>query len=347
MPSETRSYSSVSLIVVATVWLVSLFAFQVSEAWARTYRMEYTFETPASEVWAPIPRFWDGNGIVDVAIAEITPEPTDRYYDSGGTEIGYWKTTGGGNQTFKIIFEIEVSPIFHNISEYQQWPPYDTTTELYKKHTASVVWAQSDSPEIVATAQGIAGFETNRFKQARLFYYWIRSRSWASLGPTDYEDALSALQNQRAACGGMANLFVAFCRSVGIPARNVSSLSQVGSDQFTTGTLRSFADLETHVWAEFYLQDYGWVQCDATQPDMFARIPRERVITAKGNDILLGHNYSSNDYNNINGERSWFHLACTPGQENVSLTISSVGSEDGGGGGGGCLTGTAAYGSRR
>lgn len=290
----------------------------------RSYRMEYAIEVAEPKVWMPVPRYWDGNGVRNVEIVEISPPPTDRYQESNGTEIAYWRTSGDDTKTFKVIFEMDISYIEHDIDENASWPPYDETSELYIKNTAAALSVQCDHPEIIAKANDIVGQESNPYKQARLLHEWVAINIRSDPGP---QDALSVLRNGRADCAGHANLFVALCRAIGIPARNVAGLLPPGN-QFADGSFfwstTEEGGLGTHVWAELYLPSYGWVQCDPSNGTQFARIYQERVITSKGNDIVLGHA-------NTCGELAWFHIPYAPCQnESVPLwlTVQYLGRPD-------------------
>lgn len=118
----------------------------------RSYRMKYAIEVAEPEVWIPVPRYWDGNDVRDVKIVEISPPPTDRYQEINGTEIAYWHTSGGDTKTFKVIFEMDISYIEHDIDENASWPPSDETSDLYIKNTAAALSVQCDHPEIMARA---------------------------------------------------------------------------------------------------------------------------------------------------------------------------------------------------
>lgn len=306
---------------------------------SRKYRMELQYDTRFDRpetLWFPIPHLWEGNGVKNLNIIEISPAPTDRYYDPNGTgtEIGYWELSGNGTEIISILFTVELSLIRHCIDENQKWPPYDTNSKLYQKNTAPTPWVQSDHPEIVGAAQSIIGSETNPYKQARLIFNWVSSEIQGSpqgQPPEPDGDALLVLKRGTAGCGGYANLFVAFCRSQGIPARNVATWvppAEDGATFFEDGShCYDCADARwgTHTWAEFYLPNYGWVQCDPTQPNYFARIPQERIAISKGNDMLFDHDHSCDGdegWNLIGQEAPWFHLPRVPCQSGGGMTLN-------------------------
>ena len=296
---------------------------------SRKYRMSFQYDTSIDrpqKVWLPIPRSWDSNGVNALKIIKIVPTPNDRYYDPNGTgtEIAYWELSGEGTEKIRIIFDAELSLIRHCIDKDHPWPPYNKNTELYKKNTAPTPWVQSDHPDIVSAAQSIVGSETNPYKQARLIFNWVNSeiRGSPTDGPPEPDgDALLVLQRGTAGCGGYANLFVALCRSVGIPARNIGvwtpPMGFEGQNPYFEYGLHCYDcqnfGFGTHVMAEFFLQDYGWVQCDTSQggtPLQFGNIPQERLFLSKGNEIELlnDHDCPTDEIhgNSMNGVHAWF-----------------------------------------
>jgi hypothetical protein len=105
-------------------------------------------------------------------------------------------------------------------------------------------------------------------------------------------------------CSQKTALFVALCRAIGIPARSVSAYTGwapwIERDdvkakyRFETklspeglAATQLYAELGSHMWAEFFIPNYGWIPTDPTSGIMGRRDNR-RWITYKGRDILLG-----------------------------------------------------------
>ncbi len=104
-------------------------------------------------------------------------------------------------------------------------------------------------------------------------------------------------------CAHFSALFVALCRSEGIPARCIYGrigwrpfLNEQNSKMFskldTMVNDEGFAGaqhhgLGPHMWAEFFLQGVGWIPVDP-QAGIFGRLDNYRVILSKGRDIDLG-----------------------------------------------------------
>ena len=265
------------------------------------YRMEYAVRTELPHVWMPVPRYWDGNGVRQLSILDISPPPTDRYRESNGTEIVFWDNPSQATQTFELQFDAEVGFLEYGIDESREWPPYDVSSSLYQKNTVATTLVQVDHPEIRRQAGLIVGAETNPYRKAQLIHWWVNQN--IDGGPGN-NDALSTLRDRIAGCNGYANLFVALCRASGVPARNVAGICAHNQPTLQSG---NFLDgtLGFHTWAEFYLPELGWIQVDPTRQEMFASIPEPRLVTSKGNDIRLRPPFPDD------GEVALFHLPMT------------------------------------
>lgn len=221
---------------------------------------EMLAENGTLKVWIPLPVEIESQK--DIRILSLEPE---KYIVSEPV------TTGDiGQAYFEIPLE-EMSDSFINLSAAYQFTtferrfeidpdtiePYDTTSELYKKYTAS----QSNieiTPEIATLAESIIGDEKNPYRKARLIYEYIITTYPYSNVPHAYLSAANIpestymLETGFGDCGTQSMLFSALCRSVGIPAR------ASGGYQLVPGLAG------THFWAEFYLPGYGWIPVDVT-----------------------------------------------------------------------------------
>ncbi len=199
--------------------------------------------------------------------------------------------------------------------------PYDTTSSLYTENTKATAWAQSSNPDIISQSVTIVGNETNPYNKAKLIHEWVaKNISNPPEGPLFEFDALSTLQEGWGDCAGKANLFVALCRAAGVPARNISGIQAPNFSTFQSGEWY-WPDVPFHTWTEFYIEGYGWVENDPTSFSRFAKLLQERIITAKGNDIIIGNGNTCSDHTTMSGTRSYFHIPLSPCQDNVDLAL--------------------------
>lgn len=138
---------------------------------------------------------------------------------------------------------------------------YDADSEAYRLYTQPEELIQSNNPEIVRTAQAIVGNEENPHRKALLIYNFVIKHLRYEV-QNEEKGALWALENRKGDCSEYSYLFVALCRAVGIPAR-----VQAG---FAFHYVNEVIE-DGHMWAEYYLEGYGWIPVDAAWK-MFGQI---------------------------------------------------------------------------
>lgn len=121
---------------------------------------------------------------------------------------------------------------------------------------------ESDHQAIRSCAAKACGNASNPYEMSRQLFAFVNNhmnydQSSASRG------ALWALESRRGVCQDYVDLFVALCRTSGIPARRVYGFRYNLRDDGDLESPRLLGD-KHHVWAEVYLGDYGWVPVDPT-----------------------------------------------------------------------------------
>lgn len=316
-------------LFVVLIFLTFILISDASYA-ARSYRMVYSFTPKVSAnigFWVPIPTPRDKNGVVDTEIVKISPPTGSRMDVETGNKAVRWPDSDL-NRQLTVTFDVELAPVTLQVNPNTTYGSYNTHTQEYLLYTAATSYVQSDDPTIVNRATSIVGNNTNPYIKAKLIYNWVNSnlKPLNSFSP----DALTALSNLGGHCGSYANLFVALCRAVGIPARNISGFLAhnqgfAEAGHFSSGSwtwTQSNRGFSAHVWAEFMLPNGVWVQVDASDPThgLFGSIPSERVILSKGSRIILDPKEP--------GEHNWFHLPVGAGQiedSSVRLSITYLG----------------------
>ncbi|MGQ9624233.1 MAG: transglutaminase-like domain-containing protein [Candidatus Bathycorpusculaceae bacterium] len=176
--------------------------------------------------------------------------------DDFGNLYAVWNNLRiGGGQGFTV--EISYNVVSFGV-HYQINPnlmaEYNKSSSLYQAYTQPETLIESDSQEINSTAQNIVGDENNVHEKVSKIYNFV-------VGHIKYKaqeeemGALWALRNGVGDCSEFSYLFVALCRAVGIPARVQAGFA----------FHRETAVVEDgHMWAEYYIENYGWVPVDAT-----------------------------------------------------------------------------------
>ena len=255
----------------------------------KAYRVVYSVtvtntscQMDSLEIWIPRPIQW--NAQRDVCIEEVTPAASNVYADSvHGNGICYWlfnNPPSAGNsitvsQTFTYVgydMSVNVDPSLVG--------SYDQTSNLYQIYTASEDKIEAADPDIQSTAEAIVGSEINPYEKARLIYGWVLDHM-VYQSYDGFNGALLSLHNGWGECGDYSTLFCALLRATGVPARPVVGwLAETGHSH--------------HVWAEFFLPNYGWVPVDPSWDDgntpwkFFGSVPcSRRLISSKGSNIEL------------------------------------------------------------
>ncbi len=288
----------------------------------RVYNVEMSFEIvpdPAKidrdrdlKVWIPIPREWDSQK--NVQIVSIKPEPHSQNTDPEyGNKIFYWDF---GKYPEKASYQVNihariVSYEIHTMIDSSNIKPYDKTSKEYELYTKSG-YTIHITPKVKELAKAAIGSENSPYIQAQKILAFVNNiiryeqnmnRSLDYMFSTSNIDERSGEEYFIGDCSHYSALFVGLCRSEGIPARCV--YGRIGWAPFLNeGNSRMYSELDTvltddgfagaqhhgmgpHMWAEFYLPDYGWIPVDPTS-GQFGQLHNYKVIMSKGRDINLG-----------------------------------------------------------
>jgi len=196
----------------------------------------------------------------DVEYISIDPQPDQIVTrDIDGNQIEYWDlseeivkhrdiaiTRRIRFKAYETAFRIDPKKI----------GAYDTDDPLYRYYTRTQEFMEL-TPEVISLAKEIVKGETNPFLNARAIYSWCVDNITYKYPPN--RGIRFSLPRRSGDCGCYGFIFVSLCRAVGIPARMVN------------GHWACAAKMNYHVWAEFYLPNYGWIPADPT----VGRIARE------------------------------------------------------------------------
>jgi hypothetical protein len=188
-------------------------------------------------------------------ISSSMGQPTILNDDSGNKYVCWRNIVIDEKQTFAIEMNYYlISFSTRYIINSSLIVDYDTSSNLYKKYTRPEELIQSNDPQIILTMENITKNESNVHEKVSKIYNFVTSH--IRYAKQDNENgALWALENGVGDCSEYSYLFVALCRAAGIPAR-----IQAG---FAFRTLGEILE-DGHMWAEYYLENYGWIPVDAT-----------------------------------------------------------------------------------
>jgi len=131
---------------------------------------------------------------------------------------------------------------------------YDTSSETYKKYVEPEERIESNNSTIILLAHNLTNNVDNWHEKAVTIYNFVH-RHMHYEEQEEERGALWALENGAGDCSEYSYLFVALCRAAGIPARIQAGFAFHRESE----TLE-----DGHMWAEYYLQNYGWIPVDVT-----------------------------------------------------------------------------------
>ena len=168
--------------------------------------------------------------------------------------------------------------------------PYQESSPEYRTYTAADPLVPSDAEEIRAALEEIDGAgDSNPYRRARAVYDWLLENILHRQNSGDPDRRpLDALRIKNGGVYDTAILFCALARAAGIPAVPVAGILI---------DIRQTA--VPHWWAEFYIENFGWVPVD---PGMAAGIPYAPVH----NETEAADWYFGNiDGNRVAFSRGW------------------------------------------
>jgi hypothetical protein len=244
------------------------------------YTMSYTYQNPSDspmEVWFSVPCDTAGQRITQVKSAPTPNEVHEHPFEN--TQWYY---------TLPPQAQIEIT-IAYTAGDYTSDPDNPTTLaddeRTYFLRSTHII---DLTDEIRAEALTIVEAATDVREQARrIFTHLTQKYAYSAAKKRGIHEFR---QVRRGDCGEFAFLFVAYCRSLGIPAR-----TNIGT--WSIGTMQA------HAWAEFFIEGTGWLIAD---PSM-GRVARNPLQIISGVSIRVQDHFGSRD-----GKRLAFSLDSEP-----------------------------------
>lgn len=182
-------------------------------------------------------------------------QPTKKNDTSGNIYACWHDITIDRHQTLSVelsyyLFSFGVSYLVNSSSIVD----YNVSSGLYRKYTQPEELIESNASEIFSLAQNLTANVDGLHEKVLEIHDFVIEHLHYTVQPEE-RGALWALKKGVGDCSEYSYLFVALCRASRIPAR-----VQAGFAFHThTETLE-----DGHMWAEYYLENYGWIPVDAT-----------------------------------------------------------------------------------
>lgn len=190
------------------------------------------------------------------------------------------------------LYDVEID--FSKIIDIK---PYDTKSELYRRYTGSAdaPLINPKHPEIVSAAKKLKKTATDYLDYARKAFLWARNNPVRDPGAAGF--SVCNPRSRKEGLSGANAVFVSLLRQHGIPARI---------------TLGRGTDRAIRMWAEFYLEGYGWIPSNpgaqlnpGDEPfRFFGTTAFPNRIGQIRNSVILNHVYGDNVLpSHLSGER--------------------------------------------
>lgn len=172
------------------------------------------------------------------------------------------------------VFIVEPCKVTVDFKKIKKIYPYDTNSVLYKEYTSEQLPDIAPNNEIAIKSADYLWKKSkgNILKYARMCYEEVAK----ALKYYDDPDMLpfdKIIEKGGGNCGSFASTYITLLRAKGIPARHVIAYLQ---------------NRDNHIWAEFYLERYGWIPVDPTwhngnpKEDYFGRYDGTAIIIGRG-----------------------------------------------------------------
>jgi hypothetical protein len=256
--------------------------------------------------------FCTGSEILDI------PETDDKYVRN--TITGSELPMQGQTKIYGYDFDVTLYSILTDLDQITTIYPYDTTSNIYIWYTGkSGVLVDPNNSIIQSIGSNIWSQSSDLVNYAERSYEYV-AQNFQYLNPGTGLHPLSELiANGGGDCGNLSSIYISLLRYKKIPSRHIVTVRPNGS---------------YHVWADFYLENYGWIPVDVTHKlfnpngNYFGRYDGNGIVLTKEVWLLLdrGDNYSY--YCSLLQTYNWWWWGTSGGEisthHNLNSTPTSV-----------------------
>jgi transglutaminase-like putative cysteine protease len=231
------------------------------------------------DVWIPLPQSTEHQQVSDVVIE--SPYTFTRHRE------GAWGNAYAHTVVAKPPSSLEVRVRFTvTRNEATMDGKSSTPGDLEKALRADRLVTLS--PRVRALAEEVTKGKSGHAEQARAIYdHLLDTMTYDKVAPGwGKGDTERACDVRKGNCTDFHSLFMSLARAKGIPTRFVIGFPTSAAEGFVNGY---------HCWAEFWLEDEGWVPVDASDASknkkladyLFGNLDPQRVEFTVGRDLVL------------------------------------------------------------
>jgi len=234
----------------------------------------------------------------DIVSIEFSPKNFEKRTDRWGQEFAYF-TFKNIKPNQEIRAEMKVRANLYEIKYFIEpeniGPVSLIPEEIREKYTKDDIKYSINDPVIKNAVKEAIGDEKNPYWIARKIYRYVQEKMHYELSG-GWNIAPTVLKRGSGSCSEYSFVYIAMCRSAGIPTRFAGSVVIRGDDA-------SYDDV-FHRWVEVYLPNYGWIPVDPSggdepepekQAEFFGGLKNRFLITTigAGSSEYLGWEYNS------------------------------------------------------
>jgi len=277
----------------------------------------------------------------------ISPDPIRTWYDdSGNLRARFSFDTILSGESAKIVISYNIMAAMPAVPDGTFGGGLGDLPPAFLAYTEGDSYWEVDDPSIAGLASNLTAGKASALEMARSIYdfvvqnisYDLAKYNAVMSGLTvERYGAVKTLERRMGVCEDITDLYIALCRSAGIPAVGVVGFTYSQDGELSQGN--------RHAWAEVYIPDYGWMDVDPTW-ELFGRLEGrhvgDRMFMNSSEPSYLVWNtrqdfqYSVETYASMRGEGVHYQpdlsLSATHGSEAytgygfpVKLTISNGG----------------------
>lgn len=271
----------------------------------RNFVFSYELEIPVIpknaetiEIWIPLPSSSDFQVITDCQI--ISELSYNLYIDPEyGNRVAHFASTGRLPTNLDVTIKLEVTRLEQDGWKSTSSLELNSSPDNFDRYLRSDVLVPIDGPIEAEAELAVNGSMTPNQKIKALYHHLFETMKYDKSGVGwGQGDALYACESRQGNCTDIHSLFIGMARSLGIPSRFIMGfpLPEDLNEAQITGY---------HCWAEFYIDDQGWVPVDISEaikhPEkkdyFFGRLDPNRVAFTTGRDIRVNSGETSHTLN--------------------------------------------------
>jgi transglutaminase-like putative cysteine protease len=193
----------------------------------------------------PLPRTTDYHDVANIIMSQGT------LLTFPGTKDNYVSVTSDRPvESVTIEYDITLYQLHADFARITSVYPYDTQSALYRNNTANAYRIEADHPQISAIADALWKESAGYLDYARrAFRHEQKILKYKSSGK--FFTVKEIFANGGGDCGALSTIYISLLRNKGLPARYMTGI-----------ILKDNAQWSYHIWAEFYIEKYGWIPAD-------------------------------------------------------------------------------------